>query len=82
MEYLQANWIWLLLGLGVVWFLFRRGGMGCGMGGHESHGSHDSSESKNSQEPTHSQTSHNGHGRSEPEKREATTTTPRRRHGC
>ncbi len=32
MEFLQANWVWILLGLGVVWFLFGRGGMGCGMG--------------------------------------------------
>lgn len=34
MEWLQANWWWLLIGLGIVWLLFRgRGhGMGCGMG--------------------------------------------------
>jgi hypothetical protein len=31
MEFLQANWFWILLGVGAVWFLFRRGGMGCGM---------------------------------------------------
>ncbi|HLF94678.1 MAG TPA: hypothetical protein VJB14_14535 [Planctomycetota bacterium] len=31
MEWIQGNWLWLLLGLGVVWFLFRGGG--CGMGG-------------------------------------------------
>lgn len=37
-DWIGANWIWLLLGIGVLWFLFRRGGMGCGMGGH-SHGS-------------------------------------------
>jgi hypothetical protein len=37
-EWVGANWIWLLLGVGVVWFLFRRGGMGCGTGGH-AHGS-------------------------------------------
>lgn len=36
MDFLQANWPWLLIGIGAVWFLFaRRGyGMGCGMGGH------------------------------------------------
>ena len=33
MEFLQENWIWLLLGLGAVWFLLGRGRMGCGMGG-------------------------------------------------
>ena len=32
MEFLQANWFWILLGGGALWFLFRRGGMGCGMG--------------------------------------------------
>ncbi|OGK82605.1 MAG: hypothetical protein A3K12_07875 [Candidatus Rokubacteria bacterium RIFCSPLOWO2_12_FULL_71_19] len=36
-EWIVSNWIWILLGLGVVWFLFRRGGFGCGTGG--SHGS-------------------------------------------
>lgn len=34
-EFLQANWLWLLLGVGLLWFLFRRGG--CGMGGHGSY---------------------------------------------
>lgn len=40
-EFLQANWLWLLLGGGLLWFLFRRGGhgMGCGMGSHGSQGS-------------------------------------------
>lgn len=37
LEFLQTNWFWLLLGAGVVWFLFRQGG--CGMGRHASHGS-------------------------------------------
>jgi len=37
-EFLQANWLWIVLGIGLVWFLFRRGG--CGMGGH-SRGSHE-----------------------------------------
>ena len=32
LEFLQANWIWLLVGAGVLWFLFRQGG-------HGSHGS-------------------------------------------
>jgi len=41
MEFLQSYWIWILLGIGAVWFLARRGahGMGCGMGGHEAHNS-------------------------------------------
>lgn len=31
-EFLQANWPWLLLGIVVLWFFSRRGmgGMGCG----------------------------------------------------
>lgn len=31
MEFLQANWVWLLLVAGALWLLFR-GGLGCGMG--------------------------------------------------
>jgi hypothetical protein len=31
MEFLQANWVWLLLLAGTLWLLFR-GGLGCGMG--------------------------------------------------
>jgi len=30
LEFLQANWIWLLVGAGVLWFLFRQGGHGMG----------------------------------------------------
>ena len=37
-EFLTANWLWILLGIGVLWFLVRGRGMGCGTGGH-SHGS-------------------------------------------
>lgn len=33
MQWLSQNAIWLLLVVGLV-FLMRRGGMGCGMGGH------------------------------------------------
>jgi hypothetical protein len=34
-ELLQANWLWILLGIGLLWFLFSR--RGHGMGGHGSH---------------------------------------------
>ena len=44
MEFLQANWFWIVLGLGAVWLLFARGGMGCGTGDHRSRGSRTSSE--------------------------------------
>lgn len=70
MEFLQANWLWLLLGLGAVWFFLGRGGMGCGMGGHGSHGSQDSRPSKDAHD-------HGGGG-----KREADAATPRRHRGC
>lgn len=33
MEFLSANWVWLLLGLAVVWMLVSRRGRGCGFGG-------------------------------------------------
>jgi hypothetical protein len=39
-EWIGGNWVWLLLGVGLVWFLLRRGGMGCGMGGHGGHAHH------------------------------------------
>jgi len=40
-EFLQSNWLWILLGGGVLFFLFARGrgGMGCG-GSHGSHSDH------------------------------------------
>jgi hypothetical protein len=37
-DWIGANWIWLLLGIGLMGFFFRRGGMGCGMGGHGGQG--------------------------------------------
>jgi len=76
MEFLQANWLWILLGLGVVWFLFRRGGMGCGMGEHGAHGSRPASDVRGKTGP------HDGHGVAESPEREADAAAPRRRHGC
>jgi hypothetical protein len=37
--WLQVNWLWILLGVGLLWFVARRGGC-CGMGGH-THGTHE-----------------------------------------
>lgn len=34
MQWLTSNWIWVLLAVGVVFLMMRRGGMACGMGGH------------------------------------------------
>lgn len=82
MEFLQANWLWLLLGFVALWLLLRRGGMGCGMGGHGSHGSRYTRASKDVQESEHAHGSPNGHGSGGPEKRETETNTPRRHRGC
>jgi len=64
MEWIQGNWLWLLLGLGVVWFLFRGGG--CGMGGHGSHragGARDEGRSPRATHDGHDNPAvHNGHG--------------------
>ena len=42
MNWLAQNWVWILLAVGVVWFLSRGGLAGCGMGGHGSHPDHGS----------------------------------------
>ncbi|HSB78813.1 MAG TPA: hypothetical protein VLM91_08500 [Candidatus Methylomirabilis sp.] len=41
-DWIGATWIWLVLGVGLVWFLVRSGGMGCGMGGHGGQGGRES----------------------------------------
>lgn len=33
MQWLEQNWLFVLLGAGVIFFMMRGGGMGCGMGG-------------------------------------------------
>ena len=52
MEWLADNWVWILVGIGFVWFLTRgHAGMGCG-GGH-SHGSRkETSEHREPAKPT------------------------------
>ena len=79
MEFLQANWFWILLGGGALWFLFRRGGMGCGMG---EHGSHESRAPSDVQRATSAQNSHEGHRSEEAPAREAQTAPPRAHRGC
>lgn len=76
MEFLQANWLWILLGVGVVWLLFRRGGMGCGMAEHGGHGSRASSDVRGATG------SHDGHGAAESPERETEAAAPRRPRGC
>ena len=70
LEFLQAYWLWLLIGAGVLWFLFRQGG--CGMAGHGSHGS------ESSRRTTASDDGQAGHG----EEQSARSTTRRSRRGC
>ena len=85
MGFLQANWFWILLGVGAVWFLFRRGGMGCGMGGH---GSYDSRTSRDMRDrdtresASAARWSHDGHPPEESPAREIETVPPRRHRGC
>ncbi len=71
-DWIGANWISLLLGIGLVWFLFRRGGMGCGMGGH-SHGPDTGEKSSRVGKTTGAGTTHD-HG--------GDASAPPRRHGC
>ena len=71
LEFLQANWLWLLLGAGVIWILFRGGG--CGMSGHSSRGA-DSSRTKTMS----GDEGHGGHVDEEPQERR----TRRAGHGC
>lgn len=71
LEFLQTNWFWLLLGAGVIWFLFRQGG--CGMGSHGSHGS----------ESSRSTTPNSDHEHAGPSEARPTRSGARRgRHGC
>lgn len=83
MEWLSANWLWALLGLGVVWMLFKGG---CGMGGHGSHGGHGAEASRRKDLSGRSHAT-NGHaaedGPREEQEEEAGAGAPRRRRrGC
>jgi len=73
-DFLGNNWVWILLGIGVLWFLTRGHGMGCGMGGH----SHGAETSRKGQEGAHA-----GHGAGPAHEHESSAgTPPRRRGGC
>ncbi len=76
MEFLRENWVWILLGLGVMWLLVRRTGMGCGMA---EHGFHASSEPRASMSV---RGSHDGHEAGGAPGREGETAAPRSRRGC
>ncbi len=75
-EFLAANWLWILLGIGVLWFVFRGHAMGCGMGGH----SHDSELSHGEQDDPHA--GHAVGAGATHEHGSPATAPPRRRGGC
>lgn len=81
MEFLQSYWIWILLGIGVVWFLARRGGhgLGCGMGGHEGHDSPGREETSARPPSAGDSGEHAGHGAGG---RGGAAKGGPRRHGC
>ncbi len=77
-EFLTANWLWILLGIGALWF-FTRGhgmGMGCGMGGH-SHGSEPSQGEQADPHAGHAVGAGASHEHGAP-----ASAPPRRRGGC
>lgn len=78
MDFLSANWIWLLLGLAVVWMLVSRGG--CGFGGSHSHRPNDTNASARGDETRHDHRSANGNAAPRP--RDAERAAPSRRRGC
>ena len=75
-EFLGNNWLWILLGIGVLWFLARGRGMSCGMGGH-SHGSEPSRKSEADPHAGHAAGAGPAH-----EHGSSAGTPPRRRGGC
>ncbi len=75
-ESLTANWLWILLPIGALWFFTRGHGMGCGMGGH----SHDSEPSRGEQDDAHAE--HAGVAGAAHEHGSPSSAPPRRRGGC
>jgi len=82
MEFLQSYWLWILVAIGVGWFLMRRGGrgMGCGTGGHGGHGSSREEERPTRQTPPRELDKHAGHEAGGPG--DAAQGGHRRRGGC
>ena len=76
LDFLGNNWVWILLGIGVVWFLTRGHGMGCGMGGH----SHGAETSRKGEADPHA--AHTAGAGSTHEHGAGASTPPRRRGGC
>lgn len=52
MEWLANNWVWILVGIGFVWFMSRgHAGMGCCGGGHSHGTSKENPEHKGQEKP-------------------------------
>ena len=81
MEFLQANWLWLLVGGGVVWLLRGRGGMGCGMAGDRAPGAHESGEPDDAQQSPRAHGTEGGRVQATRD-RQAEAAAPRRHRGC
>jgi hypothetical protein len=75
-DWIGANWIWLVAGIGALWFVLRRGNMGCGMDGH----SHGSEPSREGQDDSHA--GHAGETGATHDQAAGASAAPRRRHGC
>lgn len=75
-DWISANWIWLLVGIGVLWFLYRRGGLGCAMGGH----SHESEPAREDRDDSYA--GHAGETGATHDHGAGASAAPRRRHGC
>ena len=84
MDFLSANWVWLLLGLALAWML-SRGGRACGFGGRGSDRSTDARTSKSGtgdDDRRHEHAAVDGNGSSGPRPRDAEGIARSRRQGC
>ena len=82
MDFLSANWVWLLLGLAVVWMLVSRRGRGCAFGGSQSGRSTDTKVSAGDSESRHDHGAVNGNANPEPRPRVSEGVAHSRRRGC
>ena len=71
MDLLSENWVWLLLGLVVVWMLISRSGRGCAFGGPRSGRSTDTRASADGAESRHDHGAVDGNGIPAPRQRDS-----------
>jgi hypothetical protein len=82
MDFLSANWVWLLLGLAVVWMLMSRGGRSCGFGGPRSGRSTDAKASAGDGESRDDRGAADGNESATPRSRDSEHVAHSRRRGC